>query len=350
MAYQPPPRYGNAQGYPSAPAPAFGYNQGAPQPNYGQGQPGGFSQPGGYGQPGGFGQPGGYGQPGGFGQPGGYGQPGGFSQPAGYAKYGKGGPAQPPAIYTVMPRPMGQTNRPDEGAVGAPGMGASFADKAIRRAFIRKVYLILTAQLSVTFGFIAMFIFVEPIKHWVRTDGMWLYTMAYFTFLGTYIALVCCPSVRTNFPGNFICLLVFTLALSFLVGTISSFHDTNIVLLAAGITAAVCLSITIFAIQTKIDFTMYSGCLFVLMMVLILFGFACSITFYIWGYNRIMDSVYAGFGALVFSLFLVYDTQKIVGERKHQLSPEEYISGALHLYVDVIMIFLMLLSLMGKNK
>ncbi|KAK7092847.1 protein lifeguard 3-like [Littorina saxatilis] len=318
MAYQPPPQYGNAQGYPSAPA--FGYDQGAPQPNYGQGQPGGFSQP------------------------------GGFGQPVGYDTYGQGGPAQPPPI-PVMPRPMAHTNftdYPPEG--GAAGMGASFSDKAIRRAFIRKVYLILTAQLFVTLGFIALFIFVEPIKNWVRTDGLWFYIVAYVTFLVTYIALVCCPSVRRKSPGNFICLTIFTLAFSYLVATISSFHNTNIVLLAVGITAAVCVSISIFAIQTKIDFTMCSGCLFVLLMVLIFCGFACSITFYVWGYNRIMDCVYAGLGALVFALFLVYDTQMIVGGKKHELSPEEYISGALQLYMDVVMIFLMLLSLMGKSN
>ncbi|KAH9519235.1 hypothetical protein Btru_075017 [Bulinus truncatus] len=43
-----------------------------------------------------------------------------------------------------------------------------------------------------------------------------------------------------------------------MTATISSFHSTEIVLIAAGITAAICLSISLFAIQTKIDFTMCS--------------------------------------------------------------------------------------------
>lgn len=310
MSYGQPPQYGFAQNYPTAP-------EGEKYGGYGQGQPD-------------------YGQPNyGYGQ----GQPAAAAYPPPVA-------AQPMTGYASNPDHF------DEGSHTAISgfNSSSFSDKAIRHAFIRKVYLILTSQLLVTLGFIAFFIFVKPVREWVRTDGLWFYLLAYGTFLVTYITLVCCPSVRRKSPGNFICLAIFTLAFSYMVGTISSFHDTNVVLLAAGITAAVCLAISIFAIQTKIDFTMCSGLLFALLMVLIFFGFACMITYYAFGYNRIMDSVYAGLGALVFALFLVYDTQMIVGGKKHELSAEEYIYGALQLYIDVVYIFLFLLSLMGKNN
>lgn len=65
--------------------------------------------------------------------------------------------------------------QPGPGAMGTPGMnagfpkndaealpehfGASFSDKAIRNAFIRKVYLILMAQLLVTLCFVSLFTF-----------------------------------------------------------------------------------------------------------------------------------------------------------------------------------------------
>ena len=52
---------------------------------------------------------------------------------------------------------------------------------------------------------------------------------------------------------------------------------------------------------------------------------------------------------LSYSIFqyMVYDTQMIVGGRKHELSPEEHIFGAVCLYLDVIYIFLALLSIFG---
>lgn len=37
----------------------------------------------------------------------------------------------------------------------------------------------------------------------------------------------------------------------------------------------------------------------------------------------------------------------IMGGRKHELSAEEYIYGAMQLYVDVVNLFMILLSLVG---
>nr|QBB20028.1 fas associated factor family member 2 [Ruditapes philippinarum] len=97
-----------------------------------------------------------------------------------------------------------------------------------------------------------------------------------------------------------------------MVATISSFYTTNSVMVAAGI----CLGISLFAIQTKIDFTLCSGLLFALCLVLIFFGFSCIIVYATIGYSYILDCVYGGLAALVFSLFLIYDTQMIVGRKK----------------------------------
>ncbi|XP_041371514.1 protein lifeguard 2-like [Gigantopelta aegis] len=190
----------------------------------------------------------------------------------------------------------------------------------------------------------------NPLKHWIQGDGSWFYYVSYGTFFVTYFVLICIPSVRRKTPGNYICLAVFTLAFSYMVGTISSFYTTNSVLVAAGVTTLVCLSISLFAIQTKIDFTMCAGFLFVLVMVLFFFGWSCLFIFYTVGYSAILDAVYGGLAALVFGLFLVYDTQMIMGGRKIELSPEEYIYGALQLYIDVVYLFLILLSCFGKSS
>ncbi|KAK6182340.1 hypothetical protein SNE40_010049 [Patella caerulea] len=232
----------------------------------------------------------------------------------------------------------------------AENFSSSFSDKAIRRGFIKRVYLILMTQLAVTVAFICLFLFVDSIRNWIQGPGFWFYYVSYGTFLVTYFVLICCPSVRRKYPGNFICLAVFTLAFSYMTGTISSFYSTNIVLMAMGITALVCLAISIFAMQTKIDFTLCSGLLFVLVMVLFMFGLLTIILRFAFGYNRILDIVYASLAALVFGLFLIYDTQMIVGGRKHELSPEEYIYGALQLYIDVVYIFLIILSLFGSKN
>jgi len=118
------------------------------------------------------------------------------------------------------------------------------------------------------------------------------------------------------------------------------------VMLAVGITAAVCLGLTVFAFQTKIDFTGLHSVLFVAVLILIIFGIIAMI----WK-EKIITLVYAALGALIFSLYLIYDTQMMIGgKHKYSISPEEYIFAALSLYLDVINIFLYILTIIGASR
>ena len=49
-----------------------------------------------------------------------------------------------------------------------------------------------------------------------------------------------------------------------------------------------------------------------------------------------------------YGFYIIYDTQLIVGGRKHELSYDDYIIGALMLYVDIIGLFLELLELLNR--
>lgn len=136
--------------------------------------------------------------------------------------------------------------------------GFDFTDESIRKGFIRKVYSILTVQLSVTLAIIALFVFHRPTNLWVKQhhELMWISLIVVFV---TMIALACCESVRRKSPMNFIFLSLFTVAQSFLLGCTSIHYDSDTVLMAVGITAAVCLGLTLFAFQTKWDFTVMGG-------------------------------------------------------------------------------------------
>jgi len=241
-----------------------------------------------------------------------------------------------------------QVNAAEDGAT----FGNSFSNKKIRQAFIKKVYAILMVQLAITVGIICLFMFCKPIHEWIQATPVFYY-VSYVVFVATYIILACIPAARRSYTWNFICLLIFTLALSYMTGTICSFYSNTIVLYAMAITAAVTLAISLFAIQTRIDFTMCFGLLFALVMVLFFFGWACLITWLIVGDNfatDVMYCVYGGLAALVISLILIFDTQRVVGgkNRKFQLSPEEYITGALQLYIDIVYLFLIIVGLGGR--
>ena len=52
---------------------------------------------------------------------------------------------------------------------------------------------------------------------------------------------------------------------------------------------------------------------------------------------------------IFYGLFLIYDTQMIAGGRKYELSLDDYIIGALILYMDIIILFLEILKIFGRR-
>ncbi|KAL6444211.1 hypothetical protein ACFW04_001853 [Cataglyphis niger] len=216
--------------------------------------------------------------------------------------------------------------------------GFEFNDKTIRNGFIRKVYSILMCQLLITFGLIILFLYHKPTQQWaIRHEE--LFWIAIGTTFVLIICMVCCTNIRRKAPMNYIFLFLFTLVFAFLLAVISSTYKSEEVMLAIGITVAVCLGLTIFAFQTKIDFTGLYNVLFVALLILLIFGIIAIS----WP-GRTMTLVYASLGALIFSLYLIYDTQIMIGGKyKYTISPEEYIFAALNLYLDVVHIFLYIL-------
>ncbi|XP_068145526.1 protein lifeguard 1 isoform X2 [Drosophila tropicalis] len=221
----------------------------------------------------------------------------------------------------------------------------AFDDQSIRKGFIRKVYMILMVQLSITFAFVSVFTFSKSTQEWCMQNP-WLFWIALCVLIVTMICMACCESVRRKTPLNFIFLFLFTLAESFLLGIIAGQYQADEVLMAVGITAAVSLGLTLFALQTKFDFTMCGGVLVCCLVVFIIFGIVA-----IFVSGKIFAMVYASLGALLFSVYLVYDTQLMLGgKHKYSISPEEYIFAALNLYLDIINIFMYLLAIIGLAR
>jgi len=223
--------------------------------------------------------------------------------------------------------------------------GFDFSEESIRRGFIRKVYSILSIQLMVTLAFIFLIAYEHNTRLFVRNSPV-LLIVALVVVFAALISMICCENVRRTAPTNFIMLTIFTLAETYLVGASTMRFAPEDVLLAVGITTAVVVGLTAFAFQTKWDFTMLGGVLFVAVILLFLFGL---IAMFFPG--RTMVLIYSSCGAILFSIYLIYDTQMMMGgKHKYSISPEEYIFGALTLYLDIINIFIYILSIIGASK
>ncbi|XP_077074936.1 protein lifeguard 2-like isoform X1 [Siphateles boraxobius] len=224
----------------------------------------------------------------------------------------------------------------------------SWDDRKIRRIFIRKVYTILMLQLSVTFSFVALFVFCKPVKDYIQTNPGW-YWASYAVFFVTYLTLSCCRGPRRQFPWNLILLMIFTLSLSYMTGMLSSYYNTKSVIICLGITILVCLAITIFSFQTKIDITSYQGVLVVFCTVVFICGIVLAFILP-FGYVPWLHAVYAVLGAILFCMFLAFDTQMLMGSKRYTISPEEYIFATLSIYLDIVYIFSFFLQLFGTPE
>ncbi|XP_069177776.1 protein lifeguard 1 isoform X2 [Procambarus clarkii] len=158
----------------------------------------------------------------------------------------------------------------------AASSNMEFSDKSVRMGFIRKVYLILMAQLAVTFGMVAVFNLSTEVKLYFGHNPAYFYVALVGTIV-CIIALSCCGNLRRRTPHNFIFLGLFTVFEGFVLGTAAATFTSYEILMAVGITLVVVLSLTIFAFQTKFDFTTCRMFVFVSIIVLFMFGLLAMI-------------------------------------------------------------------------
>lgn len=176
---------------------------------------------------------------------------------------------------------------------------------------------------------------------------MWLVIVCAVVSLVLACVIVCATNLARKVPTNYILLLAFTICEAYLVAFACAIvGDGKVVLAAAFLTAAVVVALTLYAVFTKTDFTACGGIITVLgasFFVVGIFAFA---------FGRTMMLVYDLLGVVVFGIYLVFDTQYIVGGtgRKHHLNRDDYILGSLMLYLDIINLFLHLLSLLSNRN
>jgi FtsH-binding integral membrane protein len=54
--------------------------------------------------------------------------------------------------------------------------------------------------------------------------------------------------------------------------------------------------------------------------------------------------------ASIYSIYLIIDTQLILGGKNAELTMDNYVLGAVLLYIDIVQLFLQILRILGKNK
>eukprot|EP01006_Ploeotia_vitrea_P021846 TRINITY_DN54258_c0_g1_i2.p2 TRINITY_DN54258_c0_g1~~TRINITY_DN54258_c0_g1_i2.p2 ORF type:complete len:261 (+),score=130.39 TRINITY_DN54258_c0_g1_i2:13-795(+) len=212
------------------------------------------------------------------------------------------------------------------------------ANLQVRLGFIRKVYGIVTLQLLLSLVAVGIGLFNDTVKAYVQTHENFLYAIMGVTF-GLMLVMTCFSGLMRSFPINVILLFFFTAFMSILLMAVTSFYDTRIVYQALIVTAFISIGLTAYTFQSDRDFSQMGTYLFVFLMVLVIGG---VIRIFL-PTTPVLDTVWACFGALVFSAYIVFDTFLIL----NKLGPDDYVFAALNLYLDVINLFLYILQILG---
>lgn len=209
----------------------------------------------------------------------------------------------------------------------------------LRWAFIRKIYSIIAIQLLATIAVASVVVSVRPISHFFSSTGAGL---ALYIVLIITPFIVLCPLYYyyQKHPVNYLLLGVFTIALSFAVGLTCAYTKGEVILESAILTAVVVISLTLYtfwAARRGHDFNFLGPFLFGAVMVLLVFALI-QILFPL---GRISVMIYGGLASIIFCGYIIYDTDNLI----KRYSYDEYIWAAVALYLDIINLFLSLLTI-----
>mmetsp|Transcript_14399 Transcript_14399/g.25334 ORF Transcript_14399/g.25334 Transcript_14399/m.25334 type:complete len:260 (-) Transcript_14399:43-822(-) len=230
------------------------------------------------------------------------------------------------------------------------------AAKEVRQGFVRKVYGLLTTQLLVTVLIAAQIVGLadasKSTASWIQSHE-WLLWFSVIGVISMMCCMICCREALRKYPTNYIILFSFTVFEAVLIGFVSSMFSATSLLLAAGATAFIFFALTAYAMFTQTDFTGAGPYIFAALLVLLIFGTCLSVLPLIGVDTSAATLIYDGLGVLVFSFCIIYDTQLMLGEwggHKVAISIDEYVFASLNLYMDVINLFLNVLSLLGDRN
>lgn len=194
-----------------------------------------------------------------------------------------------------------------------------------------------TVQILATVVLSSISFFSAGYKSWIQANG-W---MMWMSLIGAIGFLLLTFWKRKSYPTNLMFLTGFTAFEAYTVSVVVSFHDSKIVLQALVFTLAIFVALTIFACQTKYDFTNWVPYLFGALWVVIIFGFMAMFT-----RSKTIDLVYGIVCALLFSGYIIVDTQLVM--RHYHV--EEEIAAAISLYLDIINLFLAILRILNNQS
>ena len=226
-----------------------------------------------------------------------------------------------------------------------PDNNIKYLEKDQQQKFISKVYTIVWFQVIL----ICLFIFLcktIPVlsTFMLSSNGYGILFILFNLLIILTVSTFCCFDLLRRKPCNWFYIITMTSIITYFIGFFSLGYSEQS-LLMAGITTFILFSgLTIYSLQTKIDYTTKGNVLILSLLGLIMVGI----------FNQCLPSgipfiqiIYPVIGSLIFSFYIVYDTQMIIGKNKFNYEYNDYAIASINLYLDIINLFLFLLEFLN---
>lgn len=252
-----------------------------------------------------------------------------------YTALPRGNPPSYEPEQDQQPRQFGD-NIPDDFKYS---VDVASCELPLRHLFLRKVYALLSVQVlgTVMVGYLIRS--NSSVQAWCF-NNMWLF---FVSLVGSIGFLIGSFFKARSYPVNLYLLAGFTLCEAYMVGLATAFVETGIVVEALLLTFIIFIGLTLFAFQTKYDFTQWQGIVGIGLWTLIGWGF---VMMFFPGHSKGMDLVYSGFGALLFCVYVLIDTQRIM--KTAHLDDE--VIATITLYLDLLNLFLYILRILQNRN
>lgn len=211
----------------------------------------------------------------------------------------------------------------------------SQATPATRLVFLRKVYALFLLGLG-----------IAGLGGWVGTQTGIAYTSPGLLLIGYIVTFFVCQSQRRVYPLNIALFGLFTFISGLLISPLIAGQllggDTKVLVQALGLTTSIFGGLTIYTLTSRSDFSYLGGALSIGLFGLI--GFMI-IGWFTGGFAPSLEYGFAIGAVVLFSGFVLYDTSRIL----HHHRTDEYVAGALSLYIDFILLFQYILMLLSRR-
>jgi len=221
-----------------------------------------------------------------------------------------------------------------------------YLDNDIQRTFIAKVYTTVWFQLLFTSFFVGLCKLSQGVSNFLVSEwGMGIMFLFFNLWICLSVLFLCFTEYLKQYPYNWIFVITYTLLLSYAIGFISIQNSTQVILLSGGSTLFLFSGLTLYALQTKIDYTRKGNYLLISLISLFTLGILnlfLQLSFF--------HIIYPLLGASIFSFYIVYDTQLLLGSgREMKYTPDDFAIVSISLYLDIVNLFIFILDLVGMR-